>query len=242
MWDPQGIAIDWVNDELIVANSAGSNSIAVFSRLASGNVAPKRVIAGSATGLSYPRGVAIETTNNELMVAHLYSVSVFRRTAEGNVAPLRTLSGTATRLGTVTGVAVTVGQGSGSSTPVEVVEFHHPALDHYFITWMPSQIAILDAGTQIRGWTHTGYSFKTYAAAEAGTSPVCRYYIPPGLGDSHFFGRGTVECNATGQKTEFRSQDPAFMQMYLPAQASVLPARRLSIGSSATGPRPIIAT
>ena len=105
-----------------------------------------------------------------------------------------------------------------------VVEYYHAGLDHYFITWMPNEIAILDAGTQIRGWTRTGYSFKTYTTPQAGTSPVCRYYIPPGLGDSHFFGRGTVECNATGQKNPtFVLEDPAFMQTFLPA-AGVCPA------------------
>ena len=29
---------------------------------------------------------------------------------------------------------------------------------------------------------------------------VCRYYNPRAKGDSHFFGRGTAECNATGAK------------------------------------------
>ena len=109
---------------------------------------------------------------------------------------------------------------SGSKT---VVEYHHAGFDHYFITWMPNEIAILDAGTQIKGWVRTGYSFKTYTTAQAGTSPVCRYYIPPGLGDSHFFGRGTVECNATGQKNPtFVLEDPTFMQTFLPA-AGVCP-------------------
>ena len=82
---------------------------------------------------------------------------------------------------------------------------------------MPGEIAKLDAGTEITGWVRTGYSFKTYTTAQTGTSPVCRYYIPPALGNSHFFGRGTVECNETGRKNpSFVLEDPAFMQMYLP--------------------------
>jgi hypothetical protein len=110
-----------------------------------------------------------------------------------------------------------------------VVEYYHAGLDHYFITWMPTEIAILDAGTQIRGWTRTGHSFKTYTTPQAGTSPVCRYYIPPVLGDSHFFGRGTVECNATGQKNPtFVLEDPAFMQTFLPA-AGVCPANTTQV-------------
>ena len=112
---------------------------------------------------------------------------------------------------------------------VPVVEFYNSALDHYFITWVPDEIAKLDAGTVIKGWTRTGQSFKTYTTAQAGTSPVCRYYIPPALGDSHFFGRGTVECNSTGQKNpSFVLEDPAFMQMFLPA-AGVCPANTTQV-------------
>ena len=113
---------------------------------------------------------------------------------------------------------------SGPATVLPVVEYYHAGFDHYFITWMPNEITILDAGTQIKGWVRTGYSFKTYTTVQAGTSPVCRYYIPPGLGDSHFFGRGMVECNATGQKNPtFVLEDPAFMQTFLPT-AGVCPA------------------
>jgi CSLREA domain-containing protein len=102
--------------------------------------------------------------------------------------------------------------------PVTVVEFYNSALDHYFITWIAAEIEKLDAGTVIKGWVRTGKSLKTYTSAQAGTSPVCRYYIPPGLGDSHFFGRGTAECNATGQKNpSFVLEDPAYMQMFLPS-------------------------
>ena len=109
--------------------------------------------------------------------------------------------------------------GEALPTPVpSVIEYYHAGFDHYFITWMPNEIAILDAGTKIKGWARTGYSFNTHTTVQSGTSPVCRYYIPPGLGDSHFFGRGTVECNATGQKNpSFVLEDPAFMYMFLPA-------------------------
>jgi hypothetical protein len=54
---PFGVAVDTVNDELFVTNSGGtgvSASIAVYSRTASGNAVPLRVIVGGATGLSGP--------------------------------------------------------------------------------------------------------------------------------------------------------------------------------------------
>ena len=104
-----------------------------------------------------------------------------------------------------------------TTVPLPVVEFYNASLDHYFITWVPDEITKLDAGTVNKGWTRTGQSFKTYTAAQTGTSPVCRFYIPPALGDSHFFGRGTAECDATGQKNpSFVLESPDFMQMFLP--------------------------
>jgi serine protease len=107
---------------------------------------------------------------------------------------------------------------AGSPASVDVVEYYNASLDHYFITWIADEIAALDAGTKIKGWTRTGYRLKAYPTAQNGTSPVCRYYIPPGLGDSHFFGRGTAECTATGAKNpSFVLEDPNFMHMILPS-------------------------
>jgi hypothetical protein len=101
--------------------------------------------------------------------------------------------------------------------PVTVVEYYNAALDHYFITWHADEIAILDAGVQIRGWMRTGKTFKAYGSAYAGTSDICRYYLPPAFGDSHFFGRGTAECNATGlAHPAFVLEDAKFMAMFLP--------------------------
>ena len=122
------------------------------------------------------------------------------------------------------------GTGTGSNVTLStVVEYYNASLDHYFITWVPDEIANLDAGTVIKGWVRTTKSFNTYRLATTGTSPVCRYYIPPDKGNSHFFGRGTTECNATGQKNPtFVLEDPAFMQMFLPA-AGVCPANTVQV-------------
>ena len=147
----------------------------------------------------------------------------------GSVSVIDTATNAVVTSVTVGGAPISLGQFVGpDATPqgpaVSIIEYYHAGFDHYFITWMPGEIAKLDAGVEIRGWARTGYSFKTYTAAQAGTSPVCRYYIPPALGDSHFFGRGAVECNETGQKNpSFILEDPAFMQMHLPV-AGVCPA------------------
>jgi hypothetical protein len=117
------------------------------------------------------------------------------------------------------------GIAAGSVQPiVDVVEYYNASLDHYFITWVPSEQANLDAGNTPTRWTRTGQTFKAFPVPQSLASPVCRYYLPPAFGDSHFFGRGDVECTATGQQhPEFVLESPAFMYMYLPA-AGACPA------------------
>lgn len=114
-------------------------------------------------------------------------------------------------------------------SPVTVVEFYNQALDHYFITWGAEEIALLDAGTQIRGWTRTGKSFKAYASAQAGATDICRIYIIPLRGDSHFFGRGQKECADTmAAHPDFILEEPKYMAMFLPV-AGVCPAGTLAV-------------
>lgn len=107
---------------------------------------------------------------------------------------------------------------------VDVIEYYHAGLDHYFITWLPAEIAALETGTTIKGWARTGRKFKATTFPGAGLQAVCRFYIPPALGDSHFFGRGQAECADT--RTRFAAlieEDAAYMQMALPV-AGVCPA------------------
>ncbi len=99
------------NGEIYVANQS-SNSITVYSRTASGNVAPLRTISGTTTGLYRPGGITVDTVNNEIDIVngsdnyYNNSITVYSRTASGNVAPLRTISGTTTGLNSPNGIAV----------------------------------------------------------------------------------------------------------------------------------------
>jgi 6-phosphogluconolactonase (cycloisomerase 2 family) len=116
MADPHGIAIDTVNNEVLVVNEGHvfgaptqAPSITVFSRTASGNVAPLRTISGALTGLVQPKHLRVDTTNNEIYVVNgtpAESITVYNRTATGNVAPLRTISGALTGLNNPAGVHV----------------------------------------------------------------------------------------------------------------------------------------
>src|SRR4051812_12339369 len=83
-------------NELFITNDGG-NSVTVFPRTATGNPA-SRIIAGAATGLSRPKGIAVDTVNNEIYVANFQtnSITVYPIGANGNVAPVRTISGGST--------------------------------------------------------------------------------------------------------------------------------------------------
>jgi hypothetical protein len=86
--------------------------------------------------------------------------------------------------------------GTGTLVPpatATVVEYYNAALDHYFISSLQADIQALDSGA-IPGWERTGLSFNAYADATPGASPVCRYYIPPAQGNSHFFSASPAEC------------------------------------------------
>ena len=120
-------------------------------------------------------------------------------------------------------------QGTGTPTSATAVEYYNASLDHYFLTHLPAEIAVLDAGVQIKGWTRTQQSFPVYAGAGAGTSSVCRYYIPPEKGNSHFYGRGSQECTATGQNNpSFVNEDPQFFHVVLP-QAGTCPTPMIPV-------------
>jgi hypothetical protein len=81
--------------EVFVANFL-NDSVTAYAPMANGNVAPLRTIAGAATGLVSPFGVAVDTANGELFVLNNDSITVYALGASGNVAPLRTLAGPAT--------------------------------------------------------------------------------------------------------------------------------------------------
>ena len=114
--------------------------------------------------------------------------------------------------------------------PVTVVEYYSETLDHYFITARPDDIVALDSG-RLPGWMRTGASFGAYPAFVAGTRPVCRFYLPPHFGDSHFFSASQDECRAVATRFPgFILEDAEVMFMALPDAAT---------GACAAGTRPV---
>jgi len=77
---------------------------------------------------------------------------------------------------------------------VSVIEYYNAPLDHYFMTALTSDINLLDGGA-FAGWERTQQTFLAYRAqSSSALGPVCRFYIPPQHGDSHFFSALPAEC------------------------------------------------
>jgi hypothetical protein len=99
---------------------------------------------------------------------------------------------------------------------VEVVEYYNASQDHYFISSLAADITALDSG-QFKGWVRTGRTFGAYPQATAGASPVCRFYIPPAKGDSHFYSASPTECAQTSSMfPTFVEESAAVMYIDLP--------------------------
>jgi hypothetical protein len=117
-----------------------------------------------------------------------------------------------------------------SPQKVAAIEFYHAGLDHYFLTADAHEIQDLDTGVHA-GWTRTGYSFEVWDGATADAGPVCRYYIPPGYGDSHFFSASPDECAiATVKFPQLIKESDAAFYIALPD---------LDTGACATGEQPV---
>ena len=99
----------------------------------------------------------------------------------------------------VTYIAV-IAAPAAAPTRKTVVEFYNATLDHYFISALDADINALDSG-QFKGWQRTGLTFDAYLTPAPGSSPVCRFYLPPASGDSHFYSASPAECNDV--KTKF---------------------------------------
>ena len=101
-----------------------------------------------------------------------------------------------------------------------VVEYYYPGLNDHFITANQPEILGLDNGAH-PGWVRTGLTFLAYAdpsVAPAGASPVCRFYLLPQFGDSHFYSADPAECAATAVKfaASWVEESPALFYIELP--------------------------
>ena len=144
--DPAGVAVD-SDGNLYVANAQGNpfaakknvekGSVTVYRAGSNGNVAPIATISGGRTGLSYPLGIALDSSGN-IYVTNTYtgntrgsppnsSITVYPAGSNGNAAPIAVIAGGNTGLDYPQGIALdssgklyVVGFVSGVGTSVNV--------------------------------------------------------------------------------------------------------------------------
>jgi hypothetical protein len=79
---------------------------------------------------------------------------------------------------------------------ISAIEYYNATLDHYFVTALADEIDAIDAG-RLSGWQRTGERFVVSGGLNTWPDlnrAVCRFYIPPGAGDSHVLSASADEC------------------------------------------------
>jgi sugar lactone lactonase YvrE len=90
---PQGVALD-AAARLYVTNPGypSTGNVTVYAMGASGTLTPTARIAGGNTGLSFPKGIALDAAGR-IYVANTTSITVYETGASGNAAPIATIVG-----------------------------------------------------------------------------------------------------------------------------------------------------
>ncbi len=91
------------------------------------------------------------------------------------------------------------------------VEYFHAGWSYYFVTSFPAEISALDSGAFGGVWQRTGQTFPVWAAQEASTSPVCRFFSTSfAPRSSHFYTPFPGECNAVKNNQDWQYEAISF--------------------------------
>lgn len=188
-WGPAGVAVNAAGTRLYVSNQQGQR-ISVIDAI---NLT---VVATVPVG-DTPAGIGVNDAGTRVYVANALS---------SNVSVIDTRTNTVVATVAVGKYPIAMGRfmGPGLAGPWNtstVVEYHHSDFDHYFITPVAAEIALLDARTPpFQEWSRTGYMFNVYApaTAPAGSAAICRFFndhFAPK--SSHFYAPHGLGCEET---------------------------------------------
>jgi hypothetical protein len=168
---------------LVAISNVGAASVTLYG--ISSNDAPEFQLNTSTCGGVIGIGSGCSFTVAFTPVAVGLRAAVFTISSSGSGSPQAVrVSGTGSQIATPP---------PGSSV-VEVIEYHYPAFDHYFMTGIADEISKLDAGA-FPGWVRTGYQFNAYATGAVGGSAVCRFFSTSfAPRSSHFYTPSPTEC------------------------------------------------
>jgi hypothetical protein len=127
-----------------------------------------------------------------------------------------------------------IGGAAGPSPTLTVVEYHHAVFDHYFITPVGAEIALLDAhAPPFQDWSRTGFSFNAYvnATAPTGSVAICRFFndhFAPK--SSHFYALHGFGCEATiAGFPDWGLEDDKLFNAMLPDAAGACPTGTIPV-------------
>jgi hypothetical protein len=108
-------------------------------------------------------------------------------------------------------------------TVMALTEYHHAAFDHYFVTGIANEIALLDNGT-LAGWARTGKTFNVYRSGTPGTAPTCRFFSDSfAPKSSHFYTPFASECDTVKANPRWTFEGEVFNVALPGADGSCLP-------------------
>ncbi len=192
--------------------SASPTQAVTLTNTGSGTLSLSALTLGGAHPADFIRGGTCSigtnlTSTQSCTVTMLFAPAVIGARS----ATLAIASNGGTKVVTLSGTGATAAGALAS-----VIEYYHAGLDHYFVSALAADIAALDSG-QFKGWSRTGKNFNAFITAQPGTSPVCRFYLPPVHGDSHFFSASPDECAQVLVKFPgFTYESAAAMYEFLP--------------------------
>jgi P pilus assembly chaperone PapD len=93
---------------------------------------------------------------------------------------------------------------------VDLVEYHHPEWDHYFVTSNVDEISKLDTGVT-QGWWRTGQQFKAYSSGVESGTYVCRFFSTAfAPRSSHFYTSSPEECAVVSGSPDWELEGEVF--------------------------------
>ena len=105
--------------------------------------------------------------------------------------------------------------GSGpvtGSNVIKAIEYYHAGFKHYFVTAIPGEIALLDAGA-FAGWARTGKAFNVFVLGTAGTVGVSRFFstaLVSTVISTHFYSLNAAEVAGLKVNPRWTFEDTVF--------------------------------
>jgi hypothetical protein len=117
---------------------------------------------------------------------------------------------------------------------VTVVEYHHASFDHYFITPVAAEIALLDAhAPPFQDWSRTGFTFNAYvnSTAPAASVAICRFFNTSfAPKSSHFYAAHGFGCEDTLRLfPDWGLEDDKLFNEMLPAADGTCPTGTIPV-------------